>query len=126
MITTSKTFAREGSRGRFRPYWGANIGELSATGKTPAEAKANLMQEVEDAFNGLDYDPILLPIPGGHIVVSRSAFAGWSYHFDRDGRKSGWTVFPKEKGEATKEVVLAAARRHAETINEDAKTEVTP
>lgn len=117
MINTVRLFTLAGRR-RQR-YWRASIGELYSDGKTAAEAKANLLQEIEEAFTGLDYDPILVPIPGGHIVVSRSAFGGWGYHFDREGRQSGWTIFPKE--ESTRETVLAAARRHAETINTDAK-----
>ncbi len=107
---------------RIKTVYIASIADLESDAKgTPAAAKADLLEKIAAGFRGWDYDPILLPIPEGHIVVSRSPFSGWTYHFDRGGQKSGWCLLPVNEA-ADKAAVLAYAKRHADTLNEDART----
>jgi len=103
---------------RIRTAYRAQLGDYETEPcETPAAAKAAILKFAAAALTRpMDYDPILLPIPDGYIVVSRDGY-GWGYHFNRDGHDSGWCMFPA--AETTKEKVLAAARHHADSINED-------
>jgi hypothetical protein len=109
----------DGSTRRVTRYI-AELGEYAGPlARTVAEAREGLFAELARALT-FNYDPILIPIHegplAGHIVVSRSPFGGWSYHFDREGHKSGWCMF----GIGERAEVLAAAQRHAASIHEDA------
>lgn len=70
----------------------ASIGDLSATGRTVAEAKANLAERVAYALTG-DYEPIVIPHGGFIALAWRTIDGGWKSIIRRPDGSHGCTTY---------------------------------
>ena len=61
----------------------AEIGDLGATGKTVAEAKANLAERIEYALTG-SYEPIVI-MHGGYVAIASRTLDGQWVSYIREG-----------------------------------------
>ncbi len=90
---------------------------MDGTGRTLTEARRDAGAKIEQALSG-SYDPILLPLPNGTIMVGfRTPTEGWAYWFWREGRLAGGCLC----GITTREELERVMRRHAAQSTEDAR-----
>ncbi len=88
---------------------------MDGTGRTLTEARRDAGTKIEQALAG-PYDPILLPLPDGTIMVGfRTPAEGWSYWFWRDGRLAGGCLC----GSTTRDELERVMRRHAAQSTEN-------